>query len=388
MYPGYSLKVDEYRHPHEFPIEMAYLVIGIIATILVSMFNVGIVISVFIGFAIIFLYWYLSLRTAVASNVRVSPTQFPEIYQLAAEAARRLDMPLPEIYVEQSPVINAYAKGFSRNNHQISLTTGIIEAMSPKELQFIIGHELGHIKSKHMLYHVVTSELLQSNPLLKWIQRPLYYALQFLSRVNEYTADRAGMIACGNVYSSIAALTKLAVGKELFEKINLKEYFRQIEEFKGNKLRIFLELERTHPFVVNRIRALAHFYKSAQYQTIKNKLGEGGTSILQQPVMGTMHLLDKIVDKYHPNTQASQNNAFAHQVHASIPNASPQYNVNHPQAVVQFPHQMGYSAQSVATHSSSPPQHSAQHAMVICPACQQQNRTDSLFCFNCGNKLK
>lgn len=143
--------------------------------------------------------------------------------------------------MEQNPIINAYATGFSRNNYQVVLTTGIIQAMSPQELQFVLAYEFGHIKSVHTVYRVVTSQLLSGNPLLilfSWLQTVFRFALLFMSRVNEYTADRAGMIGCGSVYASIAALTKLAVGKEMFEQINLKEYFRQIEEFKNNKMRL------------------------------------------------------------------------------------------------------------------------------------------------------
>lgn len=150
-------------------------------------------------------------------------------------------------------------------------------------------------------------------------------------------------------------------------------------------------MEADHPFIVNRIRALAHFYKSAQYQTIKNRLGEGGTSILQQPVMGTMHLLDKIVDKYHPNAQVRQYNVL-HQLQTPLSNVTSQYNPNQPQPAVQSTPQMNHGIQPVVTHSEYVQQAQSvsqvQATVPICPACQQQNRMDSVYCFACGTKLK
>lgn len=384
MYPGYSLKVEEYRHPHEQPVRMTYLVIALIGIIVMFILNVGIAIGVLVGLAFVFGTWVLMLRSAVANHVRVSPTQFPEIYQLSTEAARRLDIPLPNMYVEQSPMLNAYATGFGKT-FNIVLTTGIIQALTPKELQFVISHEMGHVKSVHTVYSVVTNQLLSGNPLLflfSWAQTIFRYALTFMSRVNEYTADRAGMIGSGSVYAGLAAMTKLAIGKEMFEKINLKEYFRQIEEFRKDNLKVLAELEADHPFIVNRLRAMAHFYRSAEYQRIKAKMGEGGTSILQEPAMGTMHLLDKIVDKYHPHQQAigatPQYNSLPQ--HQAPPVAPPQYGQVPVMQAGQQPMQVPLPV--VPQHTTDP-----QVGVPVCPSCGTQNRADSVFCFHCGTKM-
>lgn len=368
MHPGYSLKVEEYRHPHEPFTRYIYMGVAVVGIVLMMIWSIPVVISVIITLAFAFLTWIIMLRSAVAKYVRVSPTQFPEIYQLSVEAARRLDIPLPKIFVQQSPIINAYATGFGKSTYQVILTTATIDAMSSKELQFIIGHEMGHIKSNHVIYSLITSQLLSGNPLLfifSWIQLIFRYALTFMSRVNEYTADRAGLIGCGNIYYSISALTKLAIGKEMFERINLKEYFRQIEEFSNNKLNALTELDASHPFTVNRLRGLAHFYKSSDYQTIKMKLGEGGTSILQEPIQGTMHLLDKIADKYH----TPQINQMPQNQQVPVYSQVAQY--------VQTP-------VSVPAPSHAPPPQTT----TTCSKCHSQNRPEAAFCFNCGNRMR
>lgn len=395
MYPGYSLKVEEYRHPHEQPVKLIYLGIAVLGIAVMFVLNWAIAIGVLIGLGVIFLSWMLMLRSAVANHVRVTPTQFPEIYQLSAEAARRLNIPLPNMYVEQSPMLNAYATGFG-NTFNIVLSTGLIQALTAKELQFVIAHEMGHVKSIHTVYSVVTNKLFTGNPLLfmfSWVQMVFRYALTFMSRVNEYTADRAGMVGCGSVYAGIAAMTKLAIGKEMFDQINIKEYFRQIEEFRSSKLHIFTELEASHPFIVNRIRAMAHFYKSAEYQTIKTKMGEGGTSILQEPIMGTMHLLDKIVDKYHPQpTQYTPPVAAPNYMPNPMMQPQGQQQIPVPQTppvpqqapmYAQAPVQPVMQPQAAASIGNTPAT-----GMVACPNCAAQNRLESVFCFNCGTKMK
>lgn len=64
MYPGYSLRVEEYRHPHEFPVRMTYLAIALLGILVLFVLNWISSLSILFGLGIIFLTWYLSLRSS------------------------------------------------------------------------------------------------------------------------------------------------------------------------------------------------------------------------------------------------------------------------------------------------------------------------------------
>src|SRR5437588_11281718 len=86
----------------------------------------------------------------VAQTVRVSKKQCPQLYKLFQEACSILDMPEPELYVAQTPLSNALTSG--HNHPYIIVTTGLLDLMNEDEELAVIGHELGHIKSGHVLY--------------------------------------------------------------------------------------------------------------------------------------------------------------------------------------------------------------------------------------------
>ncbi|MCB0198002.1 MAG: M48 family metallopeptidase, partial [Anaerolineae bacterium] len=87
---------------------------------------------------------------SIANTVRLGPNQGRSLYRKFERAADILDLPdLPEIYVSNQYVINAYAFGIK--NYQITLFSGLIDALTEDELMAVIGHELGHVKCEHML---------------------------------------------------------------------------------------------------------------------------------------------------------------------------------------------------------------------------------------------
>src|ERR1700735_3000371 len=93
-----------------------------------------------------------ALRLMVlASPVRRPARQFPDLYPAMLDGCYILDLPtVPELYVTQTPMVNAMALGTSKPF--IVLNSGIVELMDPEEIRFVIGHELGHVLSGHSVY--------------------------------------------------------------------------------------------------------------------------------------------------------------------------------------------------------------------------------------------
>src|SRR5437588_6280009 len=86
----------------------------------------------------------------VAQTVRVSKLQCPQLYTQLQEACTILDVPEPELYVAQHPVPNAITSG--HDHPYIILTTGLLDLLNEDETLAVVAHELGHIKSGHVLY--------------------------------------------------------------------------------------------------------------------------------------------------------------------------------------------------------------------------------------------
>lgn len=71
-----------------------------------------------------------------------------KVYQAVENIALAAGIPMPKVYVIQSPALNAFATGYSPNNAAVTLTSGLIEKLSPLELEAVIAHEIGHILNR------------------------------------------------------------------------------------------------------------------------------------------------------------------------------------------------------------------------------------------------
>ena len=88
------------------------------------------------------------------SHLKVTKDNYPKIYEYLQYACKVLDVKnVPELYIEWGYDINACTVG--ADNPIIVLHSGLIDLCDDDEIMFIIGHELGHIKSNHMLYHMM-----------------------------------------------------------------------------------------------------------------------------------------------------------------------------------------------------------------------------------------
>ena len=138
----------------------------------------------------------------LAHSVRVGPNQFPELHATLVECCEILDIhPIPELFVAQNPLLNAGAVGMK--SPFIVINSGTLELYSNDELRFVIGHELGHILSGHVLYKTLLKSALKlTMPMFARLGLPvagialhgLVAALMEWDRKSELSADRAGLL--------------------------------------------------------------------------------------------------------------------------------------------------------------------------------------------------
>ncbi|HVV51161.1 MAG TPA: M48 family metallopeptidase [Polyangia bacterium] len=193
----------------------------------------------------------LLLAHVTGNGVRVSSAQLPEIHQKVQEAARKLGLSsAPEVYIVQAGgILNAFATKLLSRRFVI-IYSDLIEACDVgrpgemSELDFVIGHELGHLAAGHLAWQwfLLPSRLI---PLLG----PAY------SRAREYTCDLCGQAVVDNVEVASRALAILAAGGRAGRKVNLDLFVEQVAETGRFWMAIF-ELNATHPFLSKRVAAI------------------------------------------------------------------------------------------------------------------------------------
>jgi Zn-dependent protease with chaperone function len=214
----------------------------------------------------------------LASSVRVSEKQFPRVYHLLEEACAVLDArETPELYITQTPVLNAGAVGVQKPF--ITINSGLLDSLSDDELLAVISHEVGHILSGHVLYKTLLWFL--TNATLGLLNLPLGQlavlaiigALKEWDRKSELSADRAGLLVVQDPQVSYTTLMKLAGGRNV-EQMNIDEFFKQAEEYDGSGDLLdgvykFLNLfGQSHPFPVLRLTEIKGWAEGGAYERI------------------------------------------------------------------------------------------------------------------------
>jgi Zn-dependent protease with chaperone function len=213
----------------------------------------------------------------LGQGVKVGPRQFPSIQRIAEHCAKTLAVATPQIYVMNSPVVNAYTFGTDEQSF-IVLHSALVDSLSESELTFVIGHETGHIQNKHVVYGTVLILLTQmAQAMTGFLFEPALLPLRAWFRRAEITCDRAGLLCSQDVEAGTKSFMKLAVGSSrLFAEMDVDAYVEQLEESRSTIGR-YLEAFATHPYLPKRIEALRAFSESEIYRA---SIGEaGGASI-------------------------------------------------------------------------------------------------------------
>lgn len=209
------------------------------------------------------------------SNLKVTQSNYPKIYEYLQYACQILDIKnIPDLYIQWGYGINAMTVG--SENPIIVLNSGLIDLCDDDEIMFVIGHECGHVKSNHMLYHMmaqVLNYIINSIPLGNVAAAPIQYALYYWDRMSEFTADRAGLLCCQNKDAAIRSFMKMSgMPIKQFEDMDYATFIQQAKEFKQldydslNKIIKFLSIaDASHPWTVMRAAELLNWINQGFY---------------------------------------------------------------------------------------------------------------------------
>ena len=233
--------------------------------------------------------WFLIAYYANAAMIRFATQSRPlerkenmRVYNLTENLCISVGMKMPQLYVIDSPVLNAFASGIDEKSYAVTLTTGIIEALDDRELEGVIAHELTHIRNKDVRLLIITiifvgifsflMEVLFRNLLwgggrkrdkndtpiilIALVITVVAYALSLvfkfaLSRKREYLADAGAVEMTRNSLALASALRKISGNSEL-DSVKSDDVKQLFIEHKSSLMGLFA----THPPIEKRIAVL------------------------------------------------------------------------------------------------------------------------------------
>ena len=245
----------------------------------------GMTIMLFFGVAMnFFTYWNSDKMVLAHYNAQeVDARTAPRLYAIVKRLADRAKLPMPKVYIIDSPVPNAFATGRNPEHAAVAVNTALADLLDEDELAGVLAHELSHVKHRDILISTVAASMAGAistiaqwgmflgggrdengesrNPfatILVMILAPLAAALiqMAVSRSREYMADKSGGELCGDPNALADALLKIesfARRRVMPGATEATAHMFIINPFSGVNMR---QLFSTHPPTEERVRLL------------------------------------------------------------------------------------------------------------------------------------
>ncbi len=224
----------------------------------------------------------LALRAMGAREV--TPAQAPELHAMIDRLCVQADLPKPKVAVADTRMPNAFALGRSPKSATVCATTGIMELLSPAELEGVMAHELSHVANRDVLvmtlagfFATIAAYIVQfgfffggssdddENPsfmVLFLVSLAVYvvsfFLMQALSRYREFAADRGAALITGRPSALASALVKISGGMQRIPQSDLRSAgeLQAFFIFPAGTGKAIGGLFSTHPPMEKRIAAL------------------------------------------------------------------------------------------------------------------------------------
>jgi heat shock protein HtpX len=242
---------------------------------------------IFVGLFMAIQYFYSDKLVLWSTGAYiVSENEAPQLHGMITRLCAIADLPKPQVAIVRSQIPNAFATGRNQNNAVVAVTTGIMDKLSPAELEAVLAHELTHVKNRDMAVMTIASFISTlalylvryvlyfgdmggdrkkegGGVLLVWLVSIAVWIISFiliraLSRYREYAADRGSAIITGQPSDLASALMKISgvmarVPSEDLRSVEGMNAFFIIPAISGSSI---MDLFSTHPSVEKRIAKL------------------------------------------------------------------------------------------------------------------------------------
>lgn len=220
------INVSQFIHPDDAAALKALKAIPVLPTVIEKVMQYG--------------YEEISWSENIAGNIRLSDTQMPEIYKRLPPICQKLGIPVPELYLQMSPVPNAWTSGTKRV--YIVVTWGLVRRFKEEEIDAVLAHECGHILCQHVLYTMLANAIFTLGDSLmdsflgtigNAAMKPIKQGLYTWYRASELSADRVGCMIAG-ADTMIRVLAKLdGIPPLLLKSFDYEAWIRQGRDYES-----------------------------------------------------------------------------------------------------------------------------------------------------------
>lgn len=222
-----------------------------------------------------------------ASAIKVTPKQCPDLYAKLQIACTTLGVDMPELFIQQNPVVNAFTGGVEKPI--IVLHSALIERLNDEETLAVIAHEVGHIHAEHVLYltaaqlllalaHIPLASLPIAGIIKDILSATMRGALLAWMRRAELSCDRAALLVTQDPHVIGKTMMKLA-GGTFASRIDYDLFLEQAREFQKTYDEKWLDkfwadiinAGLSHPFPVWRVSEILKWVEDGEYQEVLKK---------------------------------------------------------------------------------------------------------------------
>lgn len=267
---------NTYRYPNE-QIILGITLLTVIAIIAITA-TATVCLSAIFVFGILIFGYYASRsqhQALLAHAHLVTHQSEPALSPVIDQAVSRLQVEPVQIFIVANKTLNAYTFGMG-SPKAIVLHSTLFRLMDKDELQFIIGHELGHVDLGHTWLNTLVGGM-AGIPSTYGAAAILELAFRWWNRACEYSADRAGVLACSNPNKAISALIKLEAGNNVRTESDIRNAIQRIESEDDDLVNNLSELLASHPMIVKRIEKIRKYAGSSDYHQLQSLMNQNLT---------------------------------------------------------------------------------------------------------------
>jgi heat shock protein HtpX len=226
----------------------------------------------------------------------VTPQEAPELHGAIERLCVQANLPKPRVAIAETSMPNAFAVGRSPSRATVCATTGLLQLLTPVELEAVLGHELTHVENRDVLVMTIASFFASiaafivqigfwfggafddenegggvSFIVVVLVSAVVYVLswllLQALSRYREFAADRGSAIITGRPSALISALLKISGSMQAVPQQDLRAANGELAAFyifPPKAKQTVASLFSTHPPLEARIAALQRLESQLQ----------------------------------------------------------------------------------------------------------------------------
>ena len=221
---------------------LGLLYVVFVGVLFVAGAGAGLIVVVAGALLLIQLFTSDKLAMATLGVKETTPAQEPELHGIVERLCVQADLPKPRVCVMETSMPNAFAMGRSKKSTTVCATRGILDLLSPAELEGVMAHELTHVINRDVMvmtlasfFATLASMIIQFSfffgggfgggygrdqeeeeaMFVVLIVSAIVYAISFLllralSRYREFAADRGSAVLTGRPSALASALLKIS----------------------------------------------------------------------------------------------------------------------------------------------------------------------------------